>query len=195
MRYLIFGASTTHGYNDIKHGGWAGRLRQYLNPKEFHNLAISGNTSFDILARIESETVSRLRDKPKEEWTMILGLGTNDARIKNGKPGSTPEQYKENVEKLLDIAQKYVGRVLFLSGKPVIEELTTPFDSRSSFYNEDIKRNGGIAKAICDARGVEFIDLYSEFEKVDNLQELLDDGLHPNAKGHEFMFNIIHKYI
>jgi len=129
-----------------------------LNPTEFHNLAISGNTSFDILARIESETVSRLRDKPKNEWTMILGLGTNDARIKNGKPGCTPEQYKENVEKLLDIAQKHVGRVIFLGGKPVIEELTVPFDSGSTFYNEDIKRNGGIAKEICEARGVEFIN-------------------------------------
>lgn len=200
MRYLLFGSSSTFGEVDYENGGWAGHLRKYLDIQEkhrfFHNLAISGNTSKDIFGRIEAETKVRLRNKPKEEWTMFLSLGTNDSRLENGEPKVSEDEYRNNVKQIFAIAKNLVGKVILVSGNPVIEEVCNPWKGRDCYFlNERIKKYGTITKELADAENIPVIDVYTPLEAYPNLKELYEDGLHPNAKGHEIIFKEIKKFL
>ncbi len=199
MRYLLFGASSTFGETDYENGGWQNHLRKYLDTKEkhrfFHNLAISGNTSRDILTRIEAESKARMRNKPKEEWTIILTLGGNDSRLENGKPNVPEEEYKENIIKIIKISKELVGQVITISGHPVIEERCNPWKGRDCYFlNERTKIYGKIMKEIADKEGIPFIDIFSALENHENINSLYDDGLHPNKEGHLVIFETIKKF-
>ena len=201
MRYLLFGASSTFGEADYENGGWAGHLRKYLDTKEkhryFHNLAISGNTSADVLARIESETKARLRHIPKEEWMMFINLGTNDSRLEDGEPKVSEDEYRTNVKEIFAIAKNLVGLVIVVSGNPVIEEICNPWKGKDCYFlNERIKKYGEITKELADAENIPIIDVYSALESHDDLKSLYsDDGLHPNKQGHRIIFEEIEKFL
>jgi len=200
MRYLLFGDSLSFGVTDYENGGWQEHLRKYLDTKEknrfFHNLAISGNTSRDLLARIESESKARIRDKPKEEWTMFISIGTNDSRLEDGEPKISEEEYKENVTKILKIAKELAGKIIVISGAPVIEKVCNPWKSRECDYiNERIKKYGQIMKDCAEKEGVPFIEVFSKLESLDNLEKLYDDGLHPNKEGHLVIFDVIKNFL
>jgi acyl-CoA thioesterase I len=199
MRYLLFGASITFGETDFENGGWAGHLRKYLDTKEnhcfFHNLAISGNTSKDILKRIEPEAKARLRNKPKEDWTMFICVGTNDSRLENNEKKVSEEEYKNNIIQILKIAKNLVGKVIVVGLSPVIEDKCNPFKEKIYFLNERIKIYDQIMKNCAKDEGVTYIEIFSKLENKDNLNELYDDGLHPNREGHLEIFNIIKDFL
>ena len=75
MNVLIFGDSITWGAYDPEQGGWATRLRNYFEEKDndidVYNLGISGDTTADLLERIEIEAKSRVCDNfggPIVKW-------------------------------------------------------------------------------------------------------------------------------
>lgn len=197
MRYLLFGASTTFGEKDFKHGGWQERLRSVIDAEEGHrafcNLAISGDTTREVLARMKAESLARIRDKSKDEWTILLSLGTNDSRMEDGEQKVPEDEFKTNVKKILDLADSSVGQVLWVGGNPVLEDVCNPWKGKEIYFiNERIKLYGAMAKEVCDAAGVPFIALFDQLAARDDLRELYDaDGLHPNARGHEVMFELI----
>ncbi len=197
MRYLLFGASTTAGEIDYENGGWAGLLKKYLDKKEkhcyFHNLAISGNTTKDILRRIEFESKERIRDKTKNDWTTFLCLGTNDSRLENNTPVITEEEYKNNVTEILKIAKNLTGQVVVVGSQPIIEKICNPFKGFILFLNERILKFETITKECTKKESIQFIEIFSELEKRDDLESLYADGLHPNTKGHKVIFEIIKK--
>ncbi|MBI2484953.1 hypothetical protein HYW18_02270 [Candidatus Uhrbacteria bacterium] len=197
MRYLLFGMSTAFGQTDYEHGGWAGRLRQWLDTKEkrchFHNLAISGDTTRDVLGRMESETRVRLRGKPKKEWTMFISLGGNDARVEDDVSKVPEDEYRENVLRILTLAKELTGHVLWVGDSPVVEDVCNPWKGYIFFLNERIKMYERIAKEVCQAEHVPFIEIFSVLEARSDLRDLTDDGLHPNAKGHLLIFEEIKK--
>ncbi|MBU0667131.1 MAG: GDSL-type esterase/lipase family protein [Nanoarchaeota archaeon] len=200
MRYLLFGASSTFGETDFENGGWAGHLRKHLDTKEkhcyFHNLAISGNTSRDILKRIESETRARLRNKSKEEWTIFISIGTNDSRLENKQPNVPEDEYQNNVKKILRIAKELAGTVIVISGHPVIETTCNPWKNRDCYFlNERIKTFGRIMKDCADKENILYLDIFSKLESRNNLNKLYSDGLHPNKEGHLVIFNEIKNFL
>jgi lysophospholipase L1-like esterase len=198
MRYLLFGASVAVGETDYENGGWAGHLKRQLDAVEKHpyflNLAISGNTSRIILNRIENEAKLRIRDKPKEEWTIIISVGTNDSRIENNEPLVPEEEYRENLTKIIKIAKGLAGKVILIGGTPVIEKICNPWKQKCDFLNERIKRFGQIMSQCAEAENIEFIELFSKLENRPDLESLSDDGLHPNKEGHLAIFNIVKEF-
>ncbi|MGM5485055.1 MAG: SGNH/GDSL hydrolase family protein [Nanobdellota archaeon] len=197
MRYLLFGASITAGETDYEKGGWANHLRKVLDTKEkhryCHNLAISGNTTRDLLRRIKQESKERIKDKSKEEWTIFLSIGTNDSRIENNEANVPKEEYKENVERLLSISKELAGRVIVVGAPPVIEKVCNPFKGRLYFYNKRIREYADMMRECAEKEDIEYIEIFSGLKARNDLEELYDDGLHPNKKGHELIFNIIRK--
>ena len=78
---LIFGDSITYGAWD-REGGWAKRLRSFLDEKQLsdsnifyttYNLGISGENTDDLLKRIDSEIKPRLDES--EETVIIFAIG------------------------------------------------------------------------------------------------------------------------
>ncbi|MFP4112009.1 MAG: SGNH/GDSL hydrolase family protein [Candidatus Woesearchaeota archaeon] len=200
MRYLLFGASTTFGETDYEFGGWAGHMRKYLEEKEkhryFYNLAVPGDTSRNLLKRIESESLARIKHYPKDEITIFICIGTNDSRIEKKEPLVPEDEYRENLKKIISIAKTLAGNVILIRGNPVLEDKCNPWKGKDIFfYNDGIKEYGNIMKNVAEEENISIITTFEEFENQDNREELYDDGLHPNAKGHKVLFDIIKRQL
>jgi lysophospholipase L1-like esterase len=194
---LVFGDSITYGACD-KEGGWVQRLRKFLDEKkptnpEFYylvyNLGISGDTSEDLLNRFESETNKRLDEE--EETIFLFAIGANDSQFINSKNKLPLDKFQNNIQKIIELAEKYSQRIVFFGLFPCDESKTVPipWDTAKSYKNEHIKKYNEIVKSVCAKNKIPFVEIFEIFIK-ENYQELLEDGLHPNSEGHEKIFKV-----
>lgn len=196
----VFGASTTYGYVDESgRGGWVGRFREWFEPLDpddyaIFNLGIQGDTSTWILDRIGAEASHRNPD------LIILSIGVNDAS-RRPKPDSrnvtSLNRYGENLQHLIRIAKKHARYVVFVSAQPVDESKTTPVSWCPCYYfARDQSVYHGVAKAVCQQEKVPFLDLMEEWQQAgDEYKRWLYDGLHPNAAGHERIFQSVKEFL
>ena len=125
----IFGDSTAWGAFDMEKGGWANRLWFHVIEKqsddyyiEIYNCSISGGTTETILKRFESE--ANIRNCK----ALIFQTGGNDASYE-GDPGNykvSPDQFRVNLEQIIEKAKEITPDIVFLDLKNCIEKLTTP---------------------------------------------------------------------
>lgn len=191
----IFGASITYGAWDLEKGGWVNRLRLYfdninnLNTTKVYNLGISGNTTSDLLKRFDIELEAR---KPNK---IIFSIGNNDSVFltKEKCQMTQIEKFEENIKTLISKSRKQTTDIIFTGLTPVDENKTTPIPwaANKIYKNQYIEVYSEKIKKICKEEEVKFVDLYNKFIKLKNYKEILEDGLHPNSKGHQFMFEII----
>lgn len=187
MNMLIFGDSITWGAYDPEQGGWATRLRNYFeeqnNDVDVYNLGISGDTTADLLERIEIEAKSR------EPNLIIFAIGINDAQFIHSINGLrvSLDEFHQNLAKLLSIGKKFTDKVVFVGLTRVDESKTTPipWNTDKSYTNENIERFDGVIKKFCEDNKLKFIPMKSVVGNDD-----LIDGLHPNTKGHIKIFNL-----
>ena len=206
-RVIVFGASITAGAWD-KEGGWAQRLKNFLNERTIsnisdmdswyftYNLAVSGDTTEDLLERFEVETKQRLRGD--EETIFIFGIGINDSQFVHSQNDlrTPPEKFRENIQKLIDLAQKFASKIIFVGFTPVDESKTTPipWNTEFSYKNENVKKYDGIVKSVCKENNVYFVEIFNQVTKL-NHKKLLEDGLHPNSEGHQRIFEIVKEFL
>lgn len=204
-RILIFGASTTYGAWD-KEGGWADRLKRWihqrtLEEKDFYslayNLGVSGDTTADILERFEFETKMRLKEG--EETMFIIAVGVNDSQFIHSKNGlrSTPDEYQENLQKLIGLAKKFSSSIVIIGTWPMDETKTSPIPwaPDESYKNKYLQEFNDMTKAVCMENGIHFIDLFGEWSKIDYKHFLSDDGVHPNTEGHKRIFELVRNFL
>ena len=186
MNILIFGDSITWGAYDPEQGGWATRLRNYFEAKDndtdVYNLGVSGDTTADLLNRIEIEVKSREPD------LIIFAIGINDAQFIHSTNGLhvSLDEFQQNLAKLLSVAKKFTDKVVFVGLTKVDESKTTPipWSTDKSYTNENIKRLDNAIEKFCEDNNLKFIQM----ENVVSNDDLID-GLHPNTKGHIKIFN------
>ncbi len=194
---LVFGASSTFGACDTEKRGWAGRLGNFVEKKTdwytlVYNLGVSGETSDDVLERFGSECT-----KSRKPAIIIISIGGNDSQYINS-PGNMkvpPEKFRENLIELIGLARKKVDKILFLTPTPVDESKTMPIPWKTDTYytNENIRKYSQIAREVCEERGVPFIDITGLFGKATD--EFFHDGLHPNSKGHQRIFEVVKQFL
>lgn len=204
MRILVFGDSITYGAWDTD-GGWVQRLRKFLDEKTLieedfyclvYNLGVSGDTTEDLLERFEFETKQRMREK--EGTTIIFSIGGNDATFINNKNQCqiSQEKSKENIQKLIKLAEKYASKILFVGLLPA-DELKTipiPWAPDKSYKNKHIIQYDKIIKSVCQENEILFVDIFDKFMNSD-YKNLLEDGQHPNSAGHQKIFEIVKKFL
>ncbi|MFH1638235.1 MAG: GDSL-type esterase/lipase family protein [Candidatus Woesearchaeota archaeon] len=189
----VFGDSTVWGaWDDV--GGWVARLRRYLDIKTdgemiVYNCGVSGDNTDDLLERFETEA------KAREPGIIIISIGANDSTINNsretkGYNGIELDKFKWNILQLIKLAGKFTDKIAFVGLMPVDESKTTPlpWNITMSYTNENCKKYNSAVKEAC--KDILFIDLFEEWSKLD-YKGLLDDGLHPNSKGHEVIFETV----
>ncbi|HBG81886.1 TPA: hypothetical protein DDW69_03530 [candidate division CPR2 bacterium] len=222
MPYIfVLGSSISYGCWDAK-GGWANRLRSYIDEKNFddkliekasywyvYNLSNSGDTSEGIKKRFEAEVSSRMRMPfedmnvddfpPKKKIVAIFSVGLNDSafskKADDNKTGFN--DFKSNIKQLVDKSKDRFHEIVFVGPTPVLEEKVSPFWLNEDLYykNKEIEKYNDALKEICQERGTRFINVYPTFMER-NLEELIHwDGLHPNAAGHKFIYNIVRDYL
>jgi lysophospholipase L1-like esterase len=204
VRILVFGASITYGAWD-KEGGCVQRLRKFLDEKTLtdpnfyciiYNLGISGDTTEDLLERFEFETKQRLKEE--EKTIIIFAIGTNDSQFIHSQNSlrHSPQKFQNNLQKLVNLARKFSSKIIFVGLTPV-DELKVdpiPWDTDKSYKNEYIQKYNEIIKSVCKKNKIYFIEILEKFVKLD-YKDLLEDGLHPNSKGHQEIFEIVKDYL
>ena len=133
-----------------------------------------------------------------EETVFIFAIGTNDSYYIHTKNKLMPshEELQNNIKKLINLAKKFSSKIIFIGLTPVNEKVVNPipWDTDKFYKNEDVQKYNEIIKSVCKENNLHFIEIFDEFKKID-YEKLLEDGLHPNSKGHEKIFEIIKGFL
>ncbi|MBN2202895.1 MAG: hypothetical protein JW700_01805 [Candidatus Aenigmarchaeota archaeon] len=196
LRILVFGDSITWGYYD-KNGGWVEKLKNLYLDEElihpFYNLGVSGNTTEDLVERLEFEVLQR---KKKHDVIIIFQIGLNDSAITVEKNDFwvKKENFRENIKEIIGISKNLSKRFIFLGLTPVDEDMTQPWEGMATYKNSNIKEYNGILKSLCEENNVPFVRILEEWLTSD-YKKLLEDGLHPNKDGHKKIFETVKNFI
>jgi lysophospholipase L1-like esterase len=201
-RILCFGDSITYGESDAQSGGWVEQLKQYFlrqhlgqNMQEslVYNLGIAGETTDGLENRFNSELRSRVSSKSKA--IIILSYGYNDITLITDRFDVSKNRVP--LEYFLAKIQTCVESMMSHSHQVIINNLI-PFDrkddGKQNFYGErrllaDLVRYNQALELLADNCGCSFLDLYKAFTANSVNDLLAKDGLHPNEKGHQLIFN------
>jgi lysophospholipase L1-like esterase len=196
MNILVFGDSIGAGAFDTRHNGWVSLMAmdQYKKSlasrgKEYNdviNISISGNTSIDLWLRVEGDIKSRKGQDGA--GVSILAIGTNDAALIGGENQVTFEIFAENIKKLAGVLKKSSEQFVVLGLPPVYEMLSDPwcFDITAIWKNEELKKYDAELQRIAKEKELLFIPMQDVLDR--NSDQHLPDGLHPNAEGHQLIF-------
>ncbi len=191
MKVLFFGDSIVTGYDDSE-GGWVKRLRKAFGDKfEFINFAVPGNSSFDVLRQLSDETIIYTGTD-----AIVIGVGVNDSRIKNGHHFTDIENYVRNLEKIYAHAKKHADKVLFVGLTPCDDNLTIPVDWDSTIYkNSRIDEFNCALRDFCIKNSINFVEIFEPFKDAMKDSSLLSDGLHPNEDGHQLITDLVKPHL
>ncbi|MBM3255952.1 MAG: hypothetical protein FJZ04_00570 [Candidatus Moranbacteria bacterium] len=199
---FAFGDSLTYGAWD-EEGGWVGRLRKYIDEKNLdesscflYNLGISGNTSQDLISRFEKEVEARAGNN--EENLFIVSVGVNDCMLNNETSlnNVSIENYTENLQKIIKLANNYSKKIVFVGFFPVDESKVNPIPWKLgfSYENKYVEKYNHAMKSVAKENSVYFIDIYKEVAKLD-YKKFITDGVHPNSTGHKFIFEKVKSFL
>ncbi len=188
----IFGDSIVWGSWDPVGGGWVSRLRSYIENKELdietYNLGVSGDNINDLLQRFEAES------KAREPKLIIISIGTNDSQYlnKKGNYQVSPKDFETNLKRLISIAKKFTNDIILLTPNKVDETKTKPipWDKQKYYDNENLQLFRDIIKQLGEKSNLLVIDM---LDLLNNNE--FYDGLHPNSKGHQKIFEVVRKFL
>jgi len=202
----VFGDSITWGAWDKEHGGWVERLKTYFWSADasleetawVHNLGVSANTTKQLLERFDEEVRRRTwtsseSHQYKENNIIIFQIGKNDSiYVKtNATPWVTAPAYRENLLTLIEKARALSNHIIFLGLAHVDETKTTPINENEEFYdNENIEAYDTVVREVCHENNAHYIPIVNVIGVED-----LDDGLHPNAHGHQKIFETVRAFL
>lgn len=192
-RICVFGSSIARGSWDKEKLGWVNRLRldiedNIIREYSVYNLGVSGDTSSKVLMRIDFECSVR---NPK---IIIVSIGKNDLATskKGGENWTNPQNYLNNLEQIVKAAQKYTDKIIFIGMAKVDESKTMPvsFGDKPHYSNDNVIKYNKKLKDFCETKKLLFIPLFDLLNDDEYV-----DGLHPNADGHEKIFQHVKKYL
>ncbi|MFM2339579.1 MAG: hypothetical protein RLZZ360_215 [Candidatus Parcubacteria bacterium] len=205
MKIFVFGDSITEGYFDTDSGGWCNRLIQYVMKKELEtdfsynrqvfNLGVAGNTSTDIVARMESEIESRCKKTSSEEKVLMIAVGVNDSQynVDTKETKVHINQFENNVLEMIKIGKEHQAKIVVIGLLPVVERLVQPMPWKPThaYSNQMIDVYDDKLKVIGENNSCSFISLQNIF--TDDVESYFVDGVHPNEKGHALLAEKIHE--
>lgn len=190
---IVFGDSISYGSGAKSNLGWVSKLSQKFSSLGEHNIVynqgIPGDTSTNLVKRIKIELEARTEHYwPMDYHTIIIAIGMNDIaqNLKNKKLETNGDKFFRNVNKCVSYAKKYGDKVVVLGITPVDDKKTNPYEDYL-YTNSRIKEYNAILKKVAIRQKVSFLDFHSDLIK-DGFIKHLEDGIHPDDKGHELIF-------
>jgi len=198
-RILCFGASTMWGAWDTEKHGWITHFQLSIEKRkeyyEVYNLGVSGDTSPMLLERMDAEAKARLNANEtegfflKKDNVIIISIGGNDSGLLRNEPYVSLKKYKENLSKILVIAQKYADNIAFIGEGPTDDKRTdpVPWDEECRYIDSRAQEYSDALEEFCKKKGVAFINIYQPLKN----KKIWSDGLHLNAKGHQIVAELV----
>jgi lysophospholipase L1-like esterase len=140
----------------------------------------SGHKSNQMLSRLERDVISK-----KPNW-MTLSCGVND--VWHGKGGVNLEDYKVNIEKIIDKAQAAGIKVMLLTSTMIKEDQSNDLNKKLLPYNEALRE-------LAKKKGCLLADLNQDMQEglktfpadAPKGKQLTSDGVHMNPYGNFMM--------
>ena len=185
MKISVFGDSITWGASDYEKGGWVERLKVEMmkntDDVSVYNVGVSGANTDDLLRRFDIEA------KARQPNVIIFAIGINDSQYIKTKdnPRVDLEKFRSNILELIEKARKFTGKIIFVGLTKVDESrvMLVPWDQEKYYSNESVSRYDSELRKICEEGKLKFVRLFDLLENSD-----LEDGLHPNASGHQKIY-------
>lgn len=146
-----------------------------LNITSF-NRGISGNTSSDLLLRIEDE----LKETKATVLSILIGINDTWRGFDSNRPTSA-EQYAKNCEEILKIAKKYVREII------ILEPFLVPVDAEKAKFRQDLNPKIDVLRTLARKYKTDYIPLDGILaEKCITVEpvKLSHDGIHPCEDGY-----------
>ena len=172
---------------------------------EVVNAGVGGDTTAGALSRFKRDVLRR------GPGLVIIQLGINDSAYdvwKNppvGKPRVSPADYEANLRKMVKTLKSRDTAVILMTPNPLMwtDKLRKmygkpPYDPTDpDGFNTTLKEYVGIVKRIGEEEGVPVLDVFEAFRtrKDCSADDLLLDGMHPNAKGQRLVADLLLKQI
>ena len=199
LRIVALGDSLVYGYGDLVGGGWVERLRRQWMGREnghvLYNLGVRGDRTHQVAQRLEGEYRYRGELRNRVPDLIMLSVGVNDsARLRraNGRLFTDFETYQQEIENLLDEAQQLCP--VYFVGMVPVDEAKMPFMDCFYFNHFDQYRYKEVTKKACHYRNIPYLDIFDLWlGRGENYvkSRLINDGLHPNVKGYESLYEDI----
>ncbi|TCM87928.1 lysophospholipase L1-like esterase [Paenibacillus sp. BK033] len=142
------------------------------------NAGIPGNNTFDALNRVKKDVILHNPD------LVTVLFGANDAAFHKMVPLNVFERNLTNI-----VTAITPSKTILISPTPVDEEL------QHARTNTVLKQYTEIIRAVSEATGSHYIDLFSSMINLDNLSEILrglrNDGLHFGELGYDYLADMI----
>ncbi len=154
---------------------------------EFLNRGISGNRIVDLYARIKSDIINLQPD------LMSILIGVNDVWHELGENpnGVDADKFFKIYSMLIEEVKEALPNIKIMILEPFVLPGCSTVEKWDEFSKEVPKR-AQMAKKIAEKYGLPFISLQKGFDELSTkapCEYWLGDGVHPTAKGHEFIKN------
>jgi lysophospholipase L1-like esterase len=187
LRSLVgFGASTMQGAGDSQ-GGFFARVTRHLQQsqpgRKCYNLGVGGNTTVDMLNRVEQA-------EQYMPFDSVVILGCNDLpreRDGNVPRRTTIEQYTANLDAIFPRIRGEAS--LFVSS-------FRPDSERTGVLTSTMDQYMGVALDLARKHQFEIWDLYYELRDSPELPKYwANDGMHFNDAGHAMLADRLLQYL
>lgn len=201
---LCFGDSLTQrGWNIQQHGWVAQMAHAYLRRLDILNRGFSGFNSRwakHLLPQILPPTA--ISQNSSQIKSMTLWFGSNDAQFSGYKCHVPLDEFKENLQSLIDMVKDPVSttysetiKIIMLTPTPVddkmwaqrmLEEENIAVPDRC--YQTTLKYTE-VVRQVAQQNNLPLVDVWNEM--VDQKEKYLMDGLHLNREGNDLVFELL----
>lgn len=208
-RVFIDGSSTAYGLWGGHEGGWGERVKRVHMPEapnvdgkrplwKVYNLASPHRTINEIIEQLPGFIENYRRDD--DSLIAVVMVGQIESRYSNhsAETDMPIDCFKYGLRKLAKIALGETIKLVLVGTTPVIEEkaksvgrLACRYDLEQRFvYDEAIR---GIAAEV----GAQYVHVMAPLISAQMAGGLVmdEDGLHPNARGHELIYDLVHPVV
>ena len=205
-KIVCFGDSTTAPRRDLII--YADLLREELSGREIdiwvENSGVGSSHTDHARERFARDVLDH---RPE---LAIIQFGINDSAVDVWKnpPATQPRvalaRYRENLAFFIDTLRQQNRKVILMTPNPLRWAEKTqklygnpPYDPNDpDGFNRLLKDYAAAVRQIATAQDVELIDVYALFESYDrqanqSMDDLLLDGMHPNAAGHRLVADLL----
>ena len=151
---------------------------------EFFNRGISGNRVVDLYARIKRDLINLAPD------VLSILIGVNDVWHEvQTQNGVDAEKYYKIYCMLIEEIRAALPEIKIMILEPFVLKAEAT-ENAWEIFDAEVRLRAQMARKVAEKYGLRFVPLQEGFDRLAELAPndyWLRDGVHPTAKGHEFI--------